>query len=148
MKKVMKFVKKKRKDEAEENVASPGAGAGAGATPSPTPSRRSSGAVGSALIGLLKGRRLSSSSVSVAGYPGGASGASKLHLAVWMEDLEKVKQLAGRNDARAVNACDAGGCTPLHLAAQKGVVALVWPLLSHGASVQVRDAQGATPLHR
>ena len=33
---------------------------------------------------------------------------------------------------------DGKGRAPLHLAAEKGVVSIVWPLLSHGASVHAR----------
>lgn len=75
-------------------------------------------------------------------------GATKLHLAVWQEDLDRVKKIVAKNDVEVVNAIDARGRTALHLAAFKGHPGLVWSLISHGASVQARDGQGATPLHR
>ena len=61
-----------------------------------------------------------------------------------------MKRLVSRDggDARAANATDGMGRTPLHLAAEKGLASLVWPLISHGATVQARDGEGATPLHR
>ena len=67
-----------------------------------------------------------------------SAGASKLHLAVWNEEVEKVKKLVQKNDVNLVNASDQRGRSPLHLAAAKGNVNLVWPLLSHGASVHAR----------
>lgn len=52
-------------------------------------------------------------------------GASKLHLAVWNEDVERVKKLAQKADVGAINATDARGRTPLHLAAAKGSATLL-----------------------
>lgn len=89
---------------------------------------------------MLQARRKSSTS--------GFEGASKLHLAVWNDDVDKVKKIVSKNDVNVVNATDAKGRSPLHLACEKGVVSLVWSLLSHGAIVQARDAQGSTPLHK
>lgn len=46
-----------------------------------------------------------------------------------------------------VNAGNALGSTPLHLASQLGLDFLVSLLLQHGASAAAADSEGATPLH-
>jgi len=51
-------------------------------------------------------------------------------------------------DGALVRACDRGGGTPLHAAAQATNEAMVAWLLGHGASVRKRDLQGLTPLDR
>ncbi len=74
----------------------------------------------------------------------------QVHAAVLSGDVERLKRLVSKNTTEVVellNSVDSLGRTPLHLAAEKGLVSHVWPLISHGASVQVRDARGATPLH-
>ncbi|MCS7086695.1 MAG: ankyrin repeat domain-containing protein, partial [Bacteroidia bacterium] len=47
-----------------------------------------------------------------------------------------------------INATDAEGATPLHLAAQMEDVEAIKFLLSKGANVNAKDAQGRTPLGR
>lgn len=46
-----------------------------------------------------------------------------------------------------VNSCNADGFTPLHVAALHGHSALVALLIRHGANVNARTNQSATPLH-
>jgi len=71
-----------------------------------------------------------------------------LHAAVLANDTDRLRALCQKNDVALVNAADGQGRTALHLAAHTGSPALVWPLISHGASVLARDGEGATPLHR
>ncbi|XP_054476573.1 ankyrin repeat domain-containing protein 27 [Anoplopoma fimbria] len=49
--------------------------------------------------------------------------------------------------ALGVNSCNAGGFTPLHVAALHGHSALAALLIRHGANVNARTNQSATPLH-
>ncbi|KAM6926714.1 ankyrin repeat domain-containing protein 27 isoform 2-T2 [Lycodopsis pacificus] len=49
--------------------------------------------------------------------------------------------------ALGVNSCNAGGFTPLHVAALHGRSALAGLLIRHGANVNARTNQSATPLH-
>ena len=58
--------------------------------------------------------------------------------------------LAGiRNkDENLINAKDGHNRTPLHLCASNGNDVIFWHLLSHGASIEAKDEQGATALHR
>ncbi|KAK3943073.1 ankyrin repeat-containing domain protein [Diplogelasinospora grovesii] len=46
-----------------------------------------------------------------------------------------------------INAKDADGCTPLHLAANINRVSLIPALLDRGADLSICDAKGRTPLH-
>ena len=46
-----------------------------------------------------------------------------------------------------LEARDARGCTPLHLAAQQGNLEAVYCLVHHGADVMARDHADATPVH-
>uniref|UniRef100_UPI003D81C575 Designed ankyrin repeat proteins,Ferritin heavy chain, N-terminally processed n=1 Tax=Homo sapiens TaxID=9606 RepID=UPI003D81C575 len=79
----------------------------------------------------------------------GGSGGSELG----KELLEAAR--AGQDDEVAVlmargaevNAADDVGVTPLHLAAQRGHLAIVSVLLAFGASVNAADLWGQTPLH-
>ncbi len=57
---------------------------------------------------------------------------------------------AGKQRRRALevlDAADALGCTPLHVAAEYGSAAAIQELLQLGSSVVKRDAGGRTPLH-
>lgn len=49
--------------------------------------------------------------------------------------------------ALGANSCNADGFTPLHVAALHGHSALVALLIRHGANVNGRTNQSATPLH-
>lgn len=68
-----------------------------------------------------------------------------LYRAVHIGDLDQLKRhLFWRTD---VNAPDANGDTPLHVAVAQGQVTIVRLLLRHRADLSARDAQGRTPLH-
>jgi len=70
---------------------------------------------------------------------------SPLHWAVRYNDEATVRDLAtGRN----LEARDALGRTPLHIAAMFGLEEMVALLLERGADVNARDQWGATPLYR
>lgn len=49
--------------------------------------------------------------------------------------------------ALGVNSCNVDGFTPLHVAALHGHSALAALLIRHGANVNARTNQSATPLH-
>ncbi|MEQ2159765.1 hypothetical protein GOODEAATRI_026611, partial [Goodea atripinnis] len=49
--------------------------------------------------------------------------------------------------ALSVNSCNKDGFTPLHVAALHGHSSLAALLIRHGANVNVRTSQNATPLH-
>ena len=67
-----------------------------------------------------------------------------LHRAVEIGDLDQIERnLYWHAD---VNEAGPGGLTPLHLAAQKGSLVTCKILLQNGADLEVRDAQGHTPL--
>ena len=70
---------------------------------------------------------------------------SPLHWAVRYNDGTEARELAtGRN----VDARDALGRTPLHIATMFGLQDMVALLLERGADVNARDQWGVTPLYR
>lgn len=70
---------------------------------------------------------------------------SRLHRASWHGGLDKVKSLLSQKKAADVNAVDAFGRTPLHLAVAKGYYNIAWVLLNHGALLDHVDCDGYTP---
>ena len=86
---------------------------------------------------------------------------TKLHIAVWKEDFEKVKKYVkqGRNspdqqsktpkkfknllgkEENLVNSRDRYARTPLHLCASNGNEKILWQLLSHGADVHAKGSK-------
>ena len=70
---------------------------------------------------------------------------SPLHWAVRYNEAEKVRELA---TSRNIEARDALGRTPLHVAAMFGLEDMVKILLERGADVNARDQWGVTPLYR
>ncbi len=68
-----------------------------------------------------------------------------LHWAVRYNEAEEVRQLA---TARNIEARDALGRTPLHIASMFGLEEMVAILLERGADVNARDQWGVTPLFR
>jgi cytohesin len=77
---------------------------------------------------------------------GAKSGAEdSIYVAVAVENIEAVKQhLAVGAD---VNAKDAGGGTPLLVAASRGHKEIVELLIAEGADVNAKRTNGSTPLH-
>jgi ankyrin repeat protein len=76
----------------------------------------------------------------------GSVGAAEIHTAARAGDLEAVKALLAADPA-LVNAQDANGATPLHLAARGVHAELVDYLVDHGADVTIRDANQVIALH-
>lgn len=73
-------------------------------------------------------------------------GATTLHYAVWVGDLEVARMLFERQVD--VNAADSRGLTPLHSAACRAdSIAIVKELIAHGADVNAVASFGHTPLH-
>ena len=79
-------------------------------------------------------------------------GHTALHVAVISAQLGAASVLleaAAESDADVVivNLADPAGLTPLHIAAEKGLVSMIELLLSHGAEIGRRDGSGKTALH-
>ncbi len=72
-----------------------------------------------------------------------AQTGNRLHAAAMLGHIQGIRQGCARHD---VNAIDAWGRTPLHLAAQNNWPAAVSLLLEHGADPIISDQWGQTPL--
>ncbi|CAF0711074.1 unnamed protein product [Brachionus calyciflorus] len=68
---------------------------------------------------------------------------SKLHLAAWKGELERVVELC-RPDK--INAVDKDGRAPLHLAVAAGHIKIVDHLINEGAKINIVDAEKRTPM--
>ena len=68
---------------------------------------------------------------------------SKLHLAAWKGDMEKVIELC-RPDK--INALDKDGRAPLHLAVAANQIKVVDHLLSEDARLDIIDSERRTPM--
>ncbi|XP_046330977.2 ankyrin repeat domain-containing protein 26-like isoform X3 [Haliotis rufescens] len=91
---------------------------------------------------LDKGARASGSSSSLIGYDLKEKDLGKLHKAAWLNDFEKVKQLA-RKDPSCL---DKDNRTPLHLACAQGNAKVVQELLEWKAKTNIGDNNSKTPL--
>ncbi|XP_071083099.1 ankyrin repeat domain-containing protein 26-like isoform X2 [Haliotis cracherodii] len=91
---------------------------------------------------LDKGARASGSSSSLIGYDLKEKDLGKLHKAAWLNDFEKVKQLA-RKDPSCL---DKDNRTPLHLACARGNAKVVQELLEWKAKTNIGDNNSKTPL--
>lgn len=67
-----------------------------------------------------------------------------MHLAASYGHIDAVTHLSSKVDA---SSGDAYGNTALHLAARKGIIAVVAPLVEAGADVNAKNKAGATPMH-
>ena len=79
-------------------------------------------------------------------------GHTALHVAILSAQLGAASVLleaAAESDADVVivNLADPTGLTPLHIAAEKGLVSMIELLLSHGAEIDRKDGSGRTALH-
>jgi ankyrin repeat protein len=65
---------------------------------------------------------------------------------LWYANLQRGFQevLEGKVD---INSTDPQGRSPLHIAAKRGILNLVKPLLDQGANINLRDAKGKTPVY-
>ena len=70
---------------------------------------------------------------------------TKLHIAAWRGDLDKVKKHAKKIEMSVV---DSDGRTPLHLAAAKGHISVLWHIVAQGGFINATDSNGSTPLQK
>ena len=76
----------------------------------------------------------------------GSGWAGAIHKAARNGEFKKVKWLL-KKEPSFVNAKNAGGLTPLHMAAGEGHLNVVKLLLANGARVNVKYEASVTPLH-
>eukprot|EP01137_Pigoraptor_chileana_P007499 Opistho-2@53195 len=62
-------------------------------------------------------------------------------------DLTSVRGCLSNGGSKEINATDATGETPLHVAAFRGYLTIVQVLVDAGADIHAQDAKGGTPLH-
>jgi ankyrin repeat protein len=79
-------------------------------------------------------------------------GHTALHAAVLCSQLGAVSVLleaaaASDADAAIANLADPSGQTPLHMAAERGLMSVMELLLSHGADIKRHDGAGRTAIH-
>ena len=149
MKKMMRFVKGKRKEGGDSDRRSESSfgsrsslAAGAG------PSHQSVSVAGSPAVSLSHApMRLLQSSWSISQEDDSLIDpqSTKLHQAAAKGNTEKVLKHLKKTD---VNSVDGLTRTPLHLAAAGGHQAAVASLLEAGASLDAQDRRGQTPLSR
>ena len=148
MKKMMRFVKGKRKEGGDSDRRSESSfgsrsslAAGAG------PSHQSVSVTGSPAVSLSHAPRLLQSSWSISQEDDSMIDpqSTKLHQAAAKGNTEKVLKHLKKTE---VNSVDGWTRTPLHLAAAGGHQAAVASLLEAGASLNVQDRRGQTPLSR
>ena len=73
--------------------------------------------------------------------------ASRIHEAVYQNDVELLRKILSENIAEEVNAVTGDNVTALHLAAAEDNVEMMQMLLKAGADVNAKTSGGFTPLH-
>ncbi|CAF0755698.1 unnamed protein product [Adineta steineri] len=70
-----------------------------------------------------------------------------LHVAIYNENLNVIREILKYSDPSVINACDDQKRTSLHMAAEKGHVDIIKVLIQHQANVNACDINDCTPLH-